>query len=66
VDGLELLRQQQRFYPQQELAADILGYVDGERKGQAGVEYSQQNLLERSMPSIQFSRSIDGIGFPIG
>ncbi|MEG3841429.1 penicillin-binding protein 2 [Microcoleus sp. herbarium14] len=64
VDGLELLRQQQRFYPQQELAADILGYVDGERKGQAGVEYSQQNLLERSMPSIQFSRSIDGNWLP--
>jgi cell division protein FtsI (penicillin-binding protein 3) len=59
-----LLRQQQRFYPQQELAADILGYVDGERKGQAGVEYSQQNLLERSMPSIQFSRSIDGNWVP--
>ena len=64
VDGLELLRQQQRFYPQQELAADILGYVDGERKGQAGVEYSQQNLLERSMPSIQFSRSSDGHWVP--
>ena len=64
VEGLELLRQQQRFYPQQELAADVLGYVDGERKGQAGVEYSQQNLLERSMPSIQFSRSIDGNWVP--
>ena len=64
VDGLELLRQQQRFYPQQELAADILGYVDGERKGQAGVEYSQQNLLERSMPSIEFSRSIKGNWVP--
>ncbi|MEG4395216.1 penicillin-binding protein 2 [Microcoleus sp. BROC3] len=64
VDGLELVRQQQRFYPQQELAADILGYVDGERKGQAGVEYSQQNLLERSMPSIQFSRSSDGNWVP--
>ncbi|MBE9186580.1 penicillin-binding protein 2, partial [Microcoleus sp. LEGE 07076] len=64
VDGLELVRQQQRFYPQQELAADILGYVDGERKGQAGVEYSQQNLLERSMPSIQFSKSIDGQWVP--
>jgi len=64
VDGLELLRQQQRFYPQQELVADILGYVDGERKGQAGVEYSQQNLLERSMPSIQFTRSIDGKWVP--
>ncbi|MEG4572539.1 penicillin-binding protein 2 [Microcoleus sp. N3A4] len=64
VDGLELVRQQQRFYPQQELAADILGYVDGERKGQAGVEYSQQNLLERSMPSIQFSRSSNGNWVP--
>jgi cell division protein FtsI (penicillin-binding protein 3) len=64
VDGLELVRQQQRFYPQQELAADILGYVDGERKGQAGVEYSQQNLLERSMPSIEFSKSIDGHWLP--
>ncbi|MEG3894358.1 MULTISPECIES: penicillin-binding protein 2 [unclassified Microcoleus] len=64
VDGLELVQQQQRFYPQQELAADILGYVDGERKGQAGVEYSQQNLLERSMPSIQFSRSSDGNWVP--
>lgn len=64
VDGLELVRQQQRFYPQQELAADVLGYVDGERKGQAGVEYSQQNLLERSMPSIQFSKSIDGHWLP--
>ncbi len=64
VDGLELVRQQQRFYPQQELAADILGYVDGERKGQAGVEYSQQDLLERSMPSIQFSRSIGGNWLP--
>jgi len=64
VDGLELVRQQQRFYPQQELAADVLGYVDGEQKGQAGVEYSQQNLLERSMPSIKFSKSIDGHWLP--
>jgi cell division protein FtsI (penicillin-binding protein 3) len=66
VDGLELVQQQQRFYPQQELAADILGYVDGERKGQAGIEYSQQNLLERSMPSIPFTRSIDGNWVPDG
>lgn len=66
VDGLELVRQQQRFYPQQELVADVLGYVDEDRKGQAGVEYSQQNLLERSMPSIQYSKSIDGNWVPDG
>lgn len=64
VDGLELIPQQQRFYPQQDLAADIVGYVDAERKGQAGVENSQQNLLERSMPSIRFRRAINGAWVP--
>jgi cell division protein FtsI (penicillin-binding protein 3) len=64
VDGLELLPQQQRFYPQQELVADVVGYVDRERIGQAGVEYSQQNLLERTMPSIRYQRSANGAWVP--
>ncbi|MGB3513328.1 MAG: penicillin-binding protein 2 [Microcoleaceae cyanobacterium] len=64
IDGLELIQYSQRLYPQQELAAEIVGYVDGEGKGQAGVEYSQQNLLERSMPEIQFRRLIKGVLVP--
>ena len=64
VDGLELIQHPQRVYPQKELAAEVVGYVDGESIGQAGIEYSQQNLLERSVPKIQFRRLIKGALVP--
>ncbi|NEO57106.1 MAG: penicillin-binding protein 2 [Okeania sp. SIO3B5] len=64
VDGLELIQHPQRVYPQKELAAEVVGYVDGESKGQAGIEYSQQNLLERSVPKIKFRRLIKGALVP--
>ena len=31
LDGLELIQQYSRFYPQQELAADVIGYIDVDR-----------------------------------
>ena len=43
VDGLELIQHSQRLYPQKELVAEVVGYVDRESKGQAGIEYSKQN-----------------------
>lgn len=64
LDGLELIQERQRLYPQQNIAADIVGYVDSEGKGQAGVEHSQQNLLERVMPSLEFQRSARGNWVP--
>ncbi|MGK7923372.1 MAG: peptidoglycan D,D-transpeptidase FtsI family protein [Trichodesmium sp.] len=64
VDGLELIQHPQRLYPQKELAAEVVGYVDGESKGQAGIEHSQQSLLERSMSKIQFRRLIKGVLVP--
>ncbi|OZH54630.1 cell division protein FtsI, partial [Hydrocoleum sp. CS-953] len=39
IDGLELIQHPQRLYPQKELVAEVVGYVDGESKGQAGIEY---------------------------
>jgi cell division protein FtsI (penicillin-binding protein 3) len=48
-DGLELTKKLSRFYPHQELGAEILGYVDLENKAQAGVEYSQRDLLDRNI-----------------
>jgi cell division protein FtsI (penicillin-binding protein 3) len=61
LDGLELVQQPQRVYPQQDLFADILGYVDVDGHGQAGVEFSQNQLLEPTLPKdIQLSRSGDG------
>jgi len=57
LDGLELSQYQRRFYPQEKLFADVLGYVDLEGKGQAGVEYSQEKLLDRSLSRQTLTRS---------
>lgn len=64
LDGLELIPSQQRLYPQQDVAAEVVGYVDSDRQGQAGIEYSQQNLLERTMPELRFRRTIGGVLVP--
>lgn len=64
IDGLELAQQQQRLYPQQNLTADVVGYLDIDRIGQAGVEYSHKNLLERSVKSVRLSRTGSGVMMP--
>lgn len=64
IDGLELAQQQQRLYPQQSLAADVVGYLDIDRIGQAGVEYSHKSLLERSVKSVRLSRTGSGLMMP--
>ncbi len=64
LDGLELSKQYSRLYPQQELAADVVGYVDINHRGQAGVEYSQEKLLERDVRSVRLSRSGNGAVMP--
>ena len=66
LDGLELLQQQQRLYPQQELFANIVGYVNVDRQGQAGLEYSEEEQLARPLPEIEISRSGDGSVMPDG
>jgi cell division protein FtsI (penicillin-binding protein 3) len=64
IDGLELLQSQQRLYPQQEMAADVLGYVNDDHKGQAGLELSQQTLLERLSKPVRLRRMGDGSLMP--
>ncbi len=46
LDGLELNREWKRVYPQEELTSGIVGYVDRDHQGQAGLEYSQTKLLQ--------------------
>ncbi|MEM6424996.1 MAG: penicillin-binding protein 2 [Cyanobacteria bacterium P01_D01_bin.128] len=44
-DGLELVPHLRRFYPQQDLFAGTVGYVDLEGKAQAGLEFSTEDHL---------------------
>ena len=60
IDGLELIEEYSRFYPQQDLVADVVGYVNLDRSGQAGVEYSQQKWLERAIGTVKLNRRGDG------
>jgi cell division protein FtsI (penicillin-binding protein 3) len=64
LDGIELNEQYSRFYPQQEMMAEAIGYVDGEYEGQAGVEYSQRKLLERESLSFPIRRTGNGTVVP--
>ncbi|MFW6359274.1 MAG: peptidoglycan D,D-transpeptidase FtsI family protein [Chroococcales cyanobacterium] len=64
VDGLELVQRYSRFYPQEEMLADVVGYVNYDHQGQAGVEYSQQRLLERDVVSLRLSRAGNGALIP--
>ncbi|HEY9611478.1 MAG TPA: penicillin-binding protein 2 [Allocoleopsis sp.] len=64
ANGLELIQQYSRLYPQQDLAADVVGYVDVDHRGQAGVEYSKEELLERAVRTLRLSRAGNGSLMP--
>ncbi|MBH8578188.1 penicillin-binding protein 2 [Nostocaceae cyanobacterium CENA369] len=64
LNGLELIQKYSRFYPTEDLAADVVGYVNLDRRGQAGVEYSQEKLLERSVQTVRLSRAGNGALMP--
>ncbi|MBE9223268.1 penicillin-binding protein 2 [Cyanobacterium stanieri LEGE 03274] len=49
IVGVDLDQRYDRYYPQDDLLADILGYVDMDHNGQAGIEYSGEDLLERDL-----------------
>ncbi|MDM9582358.1 penicillin-binding protein 2 [Nostoc sp. GT001] len=64
LNGLEWAQKYSRFYPPDDLVADVVGYVNVDRRGQAGVEYSQEKLLERPVQTVRLSRSGNGVLMP--
>ena len=63
-NGLDLRRKYSRYYPTENLIADVVGAINGKRKGVAGVELSQEKILERPVRTIRLSRSGNGSLMP--
>jgi cell division protein FtsI (penicillin-binding protein 3) len=60
LDGLDVTQGEldyTRLYPQNDLLAEVLGYLDREHKAQAGVEFSQSSLLERKVAKYQLTKT---------
>jgi cell division protein FtsI (penicillin-binding protein 3) len=64
LDGVELIQHYARFYPQQETVSEIVGYVNIDHIGQAGVEYSQQEFLERPVSEFVIKQARNGMILP--
>jgi cell division protein FtsI (penicillin-binding protein 3) len=64
LNGFEFKQKYSRFYPQDDLVADVVGYVNLDRRGQAGVEYSQEKWLERAGQTVKLSRAGNGALMP--
>lgn len=64
IGGLDLEATYDRYYPQQEMVADVIGYVDRDRQGQAGIERSQSKLLERDILNQPIRRTGNGTILP--
>jgi cell division protein FtsI (penicillin-binding protein 3) len=56
IDGIEAIQHRRRSYPQQDLAAEVLGYVNIDHSGQAGVEQSQEKFLEPTSKDFDANR----------
>jgi cell division protein FtsI (penicillin-binding protein 3) len=58
VKGIELSPPQfSRFYPQHALASDVVGYVNSDREGKAGVEASFNGRLDGSIDAIRLPKT---------
>jgi cell division protein FtsI (penicillin-binding protein 3) len=59
LDGVELVKEPKRFYPQRELAGHVLGFV-GEEAGQEGLERELDPLLRGKSIQVQATRDARG------
>ena len=60
LDGVELNASYTRFYPQEKTVSEVIGYIDSERNGQAGIERSKEKLLERDLLNLYVRRTALG------
>jgi cell division protein FtsI (penicillin-binding protein 3) len=63
VAGVGFIKESQRFYPKQTLAAHLLGHVGLDNDGQAGIEYSYDSLIRGQAGLVRTLKNGRGEGF---
>jgi cell division protein FtsI (penicillin-binding protein 3) len=64
ISGLDLFKYSQRYYPQGELYSNLVGFVNDENKGSAGLELHLDNQIKVFNKSHSIKRGGDGTPLP--
>lgn len=64
--GIGLQEQERRVYPENQLAAQVLGFVNGEGHGQYGIEEGADNLLSGKDGQLKAVTDVHGIPISVG
>ncbi|MBO6960942.1 MAG: penicillin-binding protein 2 [Prochlorococcus marinus CUG1438] len=64
ISGLDLFKYSQRYYPQRELYSNLVGFVNDENKGSAGLELHLDNQIKVFNKSNLINRGGDGTPLP--
>ena len=66
ISGIDLEEYPQRFYPHGSLFANVVGFLDLDRRPQAGLELSLDRELKRLEKKSVLRRGADGTPLPVG
>jgi len=64
ISGIDLIKYSQRYYPQGELYSNLVGFVNNENKGSAGLELHLDNQIKVLKKSNFLKQSGDGTPLP--
>ena len=64
ISGLDLFKYSQRYYPQGELYSNVIGFVNDDNKGSAGLELHLDNQIKVLKKSKLIKRGGDGTPLP--
>jgi cell division protein FtsI (penicillin-binding protein 3) len=63
LDGIDFIKEDRRFYPKKQLAAQVLGFVGSENKGLAGIEAAYDSQISGSLGKLLYQTDARGRAF---
>lgn len=64
LEGIILIPQSKRYYPNERMAAHILGFYDKEEKARMGIEVQYDSMLRGTAGSVSFVKDAKGVQLP--